>query len=583
MKDREAAGCCSSGECCGEEPVAVAPPCCGGCGVEVEHRVEVYLPCHYCDTVCPEDQEHRAYREHLREAHHITKHNEELLKVTLKMQDIEMAKLKQLAAATVESKRACSKQAWLPGCLAEPQQGELKSVPVFDPKLNFWYHGTPPVLEEVLKTSDSQSPQLPQSKAADDLVFDPKLNFWYSKKQEDKKEASPDVDVEAKAEAIRQKMEKEGKAIVEAEEAKAKADKEAAANAAASVYDQMKLKALEDAKVEAAAKLKAANEAKEAKVMEDLIRKKEEIESKLGKVKPKQAEANEVLAEAAIMGQRQLAQKKKDQMEKGLHDVELKAADVMPVADERKPKEELSTKPIVVQIKGDFGLPMTETSDDWMIDDDVGFMEDDDEEELITEITQTAKAETASKETKAEPEKKAFALPMTEASEDWMLDDEIGVMDDEDEETKEVETVPKETKAEPEKKAFALPMTEASDDWMLDDDIGVMVDEDEETKEVETAPTETKAEPEKKAFALPMTEASEDWMLDDDIVPMEDDEPAPSVDVVPEEAKHVPAPVEENSKTKAEEMEPVEEKLLKVEETVAKVEKKQKKSKGKKK
>merc|ERR1712129_387165 len=153
-----------------------------------------------------------------------------------------------------------------------------------------------------------------------------------------------------------------------------------------------------------------------------------------------------------------------------------------------------------------------------------------------------------------------------------MLDDEIGVMDDEDEETKEVETVPKETKAEPEKKAFALPMTEASDDWMLDDDIGVMVDEDEETKEVDTTPKETKAEPEKKAFALPMTEASEDWMLDDDIVPMEDDEPAPSVDVVPEEAKHVPAPVEENSTTKAEEMEPVEEKLLKVEETVAKVE-----------
>merc|ERR1712226_1754820 len=117
---------------------------------------------------------------------------------------------------------------------------------------------------------------------------------------------------------------------------------------------------------------------------------------------------------------------------------------------------------------------MTEASEDWMLDDDIGIMDDEDEETKKGETApkelkvETKDAETAQKETKAEPQKKPFALPMTEASEDWMLDDDVGIMDDEDKETKKGETAPKEPKVE--------------------------------TKDAETAPKETKAEPEKKPF-----------------------------------------------------------------------------------
>ena len=94
--------------------------------------------------------------------------------------------------------------------------------PVFDQKLNFWYVGTPPALEEPLVEfkPESQLVKMPwesdASGTSEQLVFDPKLNFWYAKKAEEKK------DEEAEAAAIREKMEKEGRAIVEEEKAKAK-------------------------------------------------------------------------------------------------------------------------------------------------------------------------------------------------------------------------------------------------------------------------------------------------------------------------------------------------------------------------
>ena len=58
--------------------------------------------------------------------------------------------------------------------------------------------------------------QTDASGTSEQLVFDPKLNFWYAKKAEEKK------DEEAEAAAIREKMEKEGRAIVEEEKAKAR-------------------------------------------------------------------------------------------------------------------------------------------------------------------------------------------------------------------------------------------------------------------------------------------------------------------------------------------------------------------------
>merc|ERR1711936_966352 len=102
-----------------------------------------------------------------------------------------------------------------------------------------------------------------------------------------------------------------GRAIVEEEKAKVKEEEEKRAKAAASVYDQMRLKAIEDSKAEAAAKIKAA---KETKVMEDLMKKKEELETKIGKnqTKHKTSSAETAFAvEACVMGQRELAKKKK--------------------------------------------------------------------------------------------------------------------------------------------------------------------------------------------------------------------------------------------------------------------------------
>ena len=93
--------------------------------------------------------------------------------------------------------------------------------PVFDQKLNFWYVGTPPALEEPLAEFKPEGHlgkmpwQSDASGTSEQLVFDPKLNFWYAKKAEEKK------DEEAEAAAIREKMEKEGRAIVEEEKAKA--------------------------------------------------------------------------------------------------------------------------------------------------------------------------------------------------------------------------------------------------------------------------------------------------------------------------------------------------------------------------
>merc|ERR1712212_636560 len=75
-----------------------------------------------------------------------------------------------------------------------------------------------------------------------------------------------------------------------------------------------------------------------------------------------------------------------------------------------------------------------DASDDWMIDDDVGTMIDEEEEEA--EDVQKEK-ESSSKEAKVETEvteKKSFSLPLDDASDDWMLEEEVGTMAEEDEE-----------------------------------------------------------------------------------------------------------------------------------------------------
>merc|ERR1712037_423277 len=146
-----------------------------------------------------------------------------------------------------------------------------------------------------------------------------------------------------------------------------------------------------------------------------------------------------------------------------------------------------------------FSLPMDDNSDDWMFDDDVGAMIDDEDEEDVNS-SNTAREEISGKEEKSGKEeekripdlaeKKSFALPLDDASDDWMLDDDLGTMIEDEEEEAENEQKKKEpssskveTEKVTEKKSFSLPLDDASDDWMLDDDLGAMVEEEKETPE----------------------------------------------------------------------------------------------------
>merc|ERR1719239_844465 len=70
----------------------------------------------------------------------------------------------------------------------------------------------------------------------------------------------------------------------------------------------------------------------------------------------------------------------------------------------------------------------------------------------------------------------------------------------------------------PEKKSFALPLDDASDDWMIDDDVGTMIEDEEEEpenvqKEKEPSSKEARVETEKviekKLFSLPFDDASD--------------------------------------------------------------------------
>merc|ERR1712203_695092 len=121
-------------------------------------------------------------------------------------------------------------------------------------------------------------------------------------------------------------------------------------------------------------------------------------------------------------------------------------------------------------------------------------IDEEDEEESLNKSANAESAKEASKKVEVQepsnPEKKPFGLPLDDASDDWMLDDDVGIMMDEDEQ--EVEKAPPariET-AGTEKKSFSLPLDDASDDWMLDDDVGTMIEEedDSEKKKEDSAP-----------------------------------------------------------------------------------------------
>merc|ERR1712012_774562 len=173
---------------------------------------------------------------------------------------------------------------------------------------------------------------------------------------------------------------------------------------------------------------------------------------------------------------------------------------------EKKVEQEAESTKVETEIKEvkekkAFSLPMDDESDDWMNDDDLGgaMIEEDEDEDAVPEKVATLPTEMV--ESKEGDKKAAFSLPMDDDSDDWMLDDDVGAMIDEDDEE---ESLDKSANAEsakeagkkveepsnPEKKPFGLPLDDASDDWMIDDDVGTMMEEEEdsEKKEVSAPP-----------------------------------------------------------------------------------------------
>merc|ERR1712012_1152466 len=209
---------------------------------------------------------------------------------------------------------------------------------------------------------------------------------------------------------------------------------------------------------------------------------------------------------------------------------------------EKKVEQEAESTKVETEIKEvkekkAFSLPMDDESDDWMNDDDLGgaMIEEDEDEDAVPEKAATLQTEMV--ESKEGDKKAVFSLPMDDDSDDWMLDDDVGAMIDEEDEEESLNKIANSESAKeankkvevqepsnPEKKPFGLPLDDASDDWMLDDDVGTMMDEDEEEFEkapparVETAATE------KKSFSRPLDDASDDWMIDDDIGAMIEEE-----------------------------------------------------------
>merc|ERR1712211_163448 len=129
-------------------------------------------------------------------------------------------------------------------------------------------------------------------------------------------------------------------------------------------------------------------------------------------------------------------------------------------------------------------------------------IDEEDEEESLDKSANAESAKEANKKVEVQepstPEKKPFGLPLDDASDDWMLDDDVGTMMDEDED--EVEKAPpaKVETAVTEKKSFSLPLDDASDDWMLDDDVGAMIEEEEDSEKKEVSAPPKAQEVEKK-------------------------------------------------------------------------------------
>ena len=145
-------------------------------------------------------------------------------------------------------------------------------------------------------------------------------------------------------------------------------------------------------------------------------------------------------------------------------------------------------------------LPMEGSSDNWM-DDDVGFiMEDEDNDSMDKKSLKTEEANTVAVET---PKPSGISLPMNGSSDDWMDDDVGFTMEDEEEEKDEKEDTKAEESAQTEKantvsvetpkaSGISLPMSGSSDDWMDDDVEFTMEGEDDDEVQSTNEPANIK-------------------------------------------------------------------------------------------
>merc|ERR1712098_1005089 len=160
-------------------------------------------------------------------------------------------------------------------------------------------------------------------------------------------------------------------------------------------------------------------------------------------------------------------------------------------------------------------LPMEDTSDAWM-NDDLGTIDSDSDDERTNSNEKTSPPELAHEEIKPQ----ITGLPMEDASDAWMNDD-VGTIDsDFDDESGDAESdnkknkpresktestiqISKETSNEIKPQIAGLPMEDASDAWMNDDVETIDSDSDDESEDVksdrkknqpEESRTETEAE-----------------------------------------------------------------------------------------
>jgi len=225
------------------------------------------------------------------------------------------------------------------------------------------------------------------------------------------------------------------------------------------------------------------------------------------------------------------------------------------------------------------GLPIDDAADAWMDDDVAPIMDDDDND---NEDKQTVSASTTdlapTDQGTSQPPKAAFAgLPIDDSADAWMDDDVGPIMDDEEDEEEQANlgsvSVPQTVEivtAEQPKPAFAgLPIDDAADSWM-DDDVGAMMESDEEdskqddSKEVLVFKADVPLKQDvtlpvcKPAFAgLPIDDAADAWM-NDDVCPImdSDDDKKETVTARKEEQTEEPKGKKKNNKKNKKERSP---------------------------